>query len=66
MHRLQNLLGGLVLYDTQVMMERGRIVARTGQHPDYINESFGLYWNILNIFIRMVDILLRHQGSQKK
>jgi FtsH-binding integral membrane protein len=61
--------GGLILFDTQAVMERGELLRQRGVTKiDYINESYVLYWNILNIFVRMVQILGMQAGggSRKK
>lgn len=56
-----SLYGGLgvfslfMLYDTQRIMMRANL--SRGRNPDYINESMHLYYNIINIFIRIVQIL---------
>lgn len=57
----------LMLYDTQMTLQRARSFQNGmhyGRKPDYINESFGVYWNTLNIFIRMVQILAL--GNQRR
>lgn len=60
----------LMLYDTQQVMAKGRVLEQQKRmgyavHPDYINESFGIYWNIINIFVRIVGIL-SGQSNRKK
>lgn len=62
--------GGLTLYDTQRVMQKGKnylafretqlnrgVPERMIPQPDYINASIGLYLDLINIFIRMVQIL---------
>lgn len=51
--------------------DRQRIAAATGsQHsfppPDHINESIGIYLDLLNIFVRLVYILGSQQGGRRR
>jgi growth hormone-inducible transmembrane protein len=59
------IFSGFVLYDTQKLMARAKINASRGvlERVDYINESISLYMDIINIFIRLVQIL---SNSSKK
>lgn len=56
--------GGLMLYDTQ------RIIARAQRNPnitpDYISESYSIYWNVINIFVRMVQIVAGQNSRSRK
>eukprot|EP00475_Leptophrys_vorax_P016244 TRINITY_DN226_c0_g1_i2.p1 TRINITY_DN226_c0_g1~~TRINITY_DN226_c0_g1_i2.p1 ORF type:complete len:190 (-),score=39.84 TRINITY_DN226_c0_g1_i2:42-611(-) len=67
-----SLYGGLgvfslyMLQDTQQALENGRKLALSGKTPDYINESLGIYLNIMNIFIRMVEIVASSQSKKGK
>jgi len=67
-----SLYGGLgvfslfMLFDTQRALENGRQLALSPhQKPDYINESIGIYLNIINIFVRMVEILAMNQNKKR-
>jgi len=67
-----SLYGGLglfslfMLYDTQRALENGRKYAlQPNKKPDYINESLSIYLNIINIFVRMVEILAMNQNKRK-
>jgi growth hormone-inducible transmembrane protein len=58
---------GMMLYDTQKLMAkanyRHQIQSRLPP-PDFINESIGIYLNIINLFVRIVTILTN--SSKKK
>ncbi len=47
------LFGAYVLYDTNLLMNR----ARNSDYFDPINESFSIYLDAINIFVRLVIIL---------
>jgi len=49
--------GGFVLYDTQKILEHGRLAEQGMITPDPIKESISLELDMINIFIRMVQIL---------
>lgn len=53
------LFGAYVLYDTNVLMNR----ARNSPAFDPINESFSIYLDAINIFVRLV--LIMSQGKKK-
>jgi FtsH-binding integral membrane protein len=66
--------GGMMLYDTQKLMAKAKVredVEGYGNNrsligrPDFINESIGIYLNIINLFIRMVMILQNGQNKRK-
>jgi len=59
---------GLMLYDTQKLMARANYRHQIQSNlppPDYINESIGIYLNIINIFVRMVMILTNSSNKRK-
>ena len=59
------LFSGYVLYDTQKLMSRARKYHGLGQlhRVDYVNESIGIYMDVINIFYRLVIIL--SNGNRK-
>eukprot|EP01080_Neovahlkampfia_damariscottae_P002289 gene2289-2462_t len=59
---------GLMLYDTQKLMARANYRYQIQSQlppPDYVNESIGIYLNIINIFVRMVMILSNSSNKRK-
>ncbi|EIN13837.1 hypothetical protein PUNSTDRAFT_57909 [Punctularia strigosozonata HHB-11173 SS5] len=57
---------GFVLYDTQKILQHARM-AETGAIPrDPLRESISLELDMINIFIRLVQILAMGGGSRKK
>ncbi|KAI0073702.1 hypothetical protein K474DRAFT_1692543 [Panus rudis PR-1116 ss-1] len=57
--------GGFVLFDVQKILQHGRAAAM-GQIPrDPIKESIGLELDMINIFIRLVQILAMQQNNKK-
>ncbi|KAJ7654178.1 inhibitor of apoptosis-promoting Bax1-domain-containing protein [Mycena rosella] len=50
-------LGGFVLYDTQKILAHARMAEQELMKRDPINEAIGHQPNIINIFIRLVQIL---------
>lgn len=60
---------GLILYDTQRLMYRARTREEVTKYnpnavippPDFINESIGIYLNIINLFIRILQLLQNQQ-----
>lgn len=57
--------GGFTLYDVQKILMHARL-AQQGLIPeDPVNESISLELDFLNIFIRMVQILMLQQGRKK-
>ena len=57
--------GGFTLYDIQKILHHARLAERGLIKRDPINESISLELDFLNIFIRMVQILMM-QGSRRK
>jgi len=57
--------GGFVLYDTQKILEHGRLVEQGRIEPDPIKESISLELDMINIFIRMVQILAMRSDRKK-
>ncbi|KAI6047839.1 Bax inhibitor family protein [Pisolithus marmoratus] len=49
--------GGFVLYDTQKILQHGRAVKMGLMAPDPIGEAISLELDMINIFIRMVQVL---------
>ena len=58
---------GLVLYDTQKIVTRAEAAVAAGQPlPPAVDESIGLYLDIVNIFTRMLQILARGSDTGRK
>ncbi|KAI0328493.1 Bax inhibitor family protein [Cubamyces sp. BRFM 1775] len=57
--------GGFVLYDTQKILHHARL-AEQGHIPrDTLKESIGLELDMINIFVRLVQILASRQNQRK-
>ncbi|KAJ3575236.1 hypothetical protein NP233_g1240 [Leucocoprinus birnbaumii] len=56
--------GGFVLYDTQKILKHARMAEQGLYKPDALNESIGLELDMINIFVRLVQILAR-QNNRK-
>jgi FtsH-binding integral membrane protein len=59
------LFGGFTLYDVQKVLYHARLARAGVIKEDPVNESIGLELDFLNIFIRMVQILMM-QGQRRK
>lgn len=46
-----------VAYDTQVLKEEAKVGLRKGVKADYINSSFALFLDVLNLFANLGDIM---------
>ncbi|KAJ2980447.1 hypothetical protein NUW58_g6940 [Xylaria curta] len=57
--------GGFTLYDVQKILYHARMAERGIIKKDPVNESISLELDFLNIFIRMVQILMLQQGRRK-
>jgi len=57
--------GGFTLYDVQKVLAHARMAERGLIRKDAVNESISLELDFLNIFIRMVQILMMQQGRRK-
>lgn len=57
--------GGFVLYDTQKILHHARMVQAGAMKADPMRESVSLQLDMINIFIRLVQILAM-QGNRKK
>ncbi|KAI0509063.1 bax inhibitor family protein [Xylaria bambusicola] len=57
--------GGFTLYDVQKILYHSRLAEQGIIKKDPINESISLELDFLNIFIRMVQILMLQQGRRK-
>lgn len=57
--------GGFVLYDTQKILHNARMAERGVIRRDPIRESIGLELDVINIFIRLVQILARTSNGKK-
>lgn len=55
---------GLVLYDTQKILAHGRMVEEGRMKGDTMNESISLQLDMINIFIRLVQILAMNQKKK--
>lgn len=59
------LFGGFTLYDVQKILYHARLAERGVIKPDPVNESISLELDFLNIFVRMVQILMMQQNRRK-
>ena len=57
--------GGFTLYDVQKILMHARLAERGAMEKDAVNESISLELDFLNMFIRMVQILMMQQGRRK-
>lgn len=57
--------GGFTLYDVQKVLHHARMAQRGIIKEDTVNESISLELDFLNIFVRMVQILMLQQGRRK-
>lgn len=57
--------GGFTLYDVQKVLYHARMAERGVMKKDAVNESISLELDFLNIFIRMVQILMMQQNRRK-
>ncbi|KAI0377548.1 inhibitor of apoptosis-promoting Bax1-domain-containing protein [Hypomontagnella monticulosa] len=57
--------GGFTLYDVQKILYHARMAERGIIKKDPVNESISLELDFLNIFIRMVQILMMQQNRRK-
>jgi len=57
--------GGFTLWDVQKVLHHARLAERGVIKRDPVNESIGLELDFLNIFIRMVQILMMQQNRRK-
>ncbi|KAA8575627.1 hypothetical protein EYC84_004751 [Monilinia fructicola] len=57
--------GGFTLYDVQKILAHARMAERGMIRRDAVNESISLELDFLNIFIRMVQILMMQQNRRK-
>lgn len=58
--------GGFTLYDVQKVLHHARLAQAGVIKRDPVNESISLELDFLNIFIRMVQILMMQRGNQRK
>lgn len=57
--------GGFTLYDVQKILHHARLAERGVIKKDPVNESISLELDFLNIFVRMVQILMMQQNRRK-
>jgi FtsH-binding integral membrane protein len=57
--------GGFTLYDVQKVLYHARLAERGAIQKDAVNESISLELDFLNIFIRMVQILMMQNQRRK-
>ncbi|GAO13740.1 uncharacterized protein UV8b_01616 [Ustilaginoidea virens] len=57
--------GGFTLYDVQKILHHARLAQAGVVRPDPVNESMALELDFLNIFVRMVQILMMQQNRRK-
>jgi len=58
--------GGFTLYDVQKIQYKARLAERGLYKPDPVNEAISLELDFLNIFIRMVQILMLRGNNNRK
>jgi len=56
---------GFVLYDTQKILKHADLARRGIVRPDPLRDSIGLELDVINIFIRMVQILAMQGGNNR-
>ncbi len=56
---------GFTLYDVQKVLMHARMAERGLMRKDPVNESISLELDFLNIFVRMVQILMMNQNRRK-
>lgn len=59
------LFGGFTLYDVQKVLHHARLAEQGIIKRDPVNESISLELDFLNIFVRMVQILMMQQNRRK-
>jgi growth hormone-inducible transmembrane protein len=57
--------GGFTLYDVQKVLMHARMAERGLMRKDAVNESISLELDFLNIFVRMVQILMMNQQRRR-
>src|SRR5580700_5574509 len=57
--------GGFTLYDVQKVLMHARMAERGLMRKDAVNESISLELDFLNIFVRMVQILMMNNNRRK-
>jgi FtsH-binding integral membrane protein len=57
--------GGFTLYDVQKVLHHARLAQAGYMKRDPVNESISLELDFLNIFIRLVQILMMQQNKRK-
>lgn len=57
--------GGFTLYDVQKVLHHARAAERGLMKRDAVNESISLELDFINIFVRMVQILMMQQNRRK-
>jgi len=57
--------GGFTLYDIQKVLMHARMAERGLMRKDPVNESISLELDFLNIFVRMVQILMMNQQRRR-
>ncbi|UNI23255.1 hypothetical protein JDV02_009087 [Purpureocillium takamizusanense] len=57
--------GGFTLYDVQKVLHHARLAQMGVMRRDPVNESISLELDFLNIFVRMVQILMMNQNRRK-
>ncbi|PNY24317.1 Growth hormone-inducible transmembrane protein [Tolypocladium capitatum] len=57
--------GGFTLYDVQKVLHHARLAQAGVMRRDPVNESISLELDFLNIFVRMVQILMMNQNRRK-
>ncbi|TIA88197.1 hypothetical protein E3P99_02719 [Wallemia hederae] len=59
--------GGFTLYDTQRILQKARMIEGGAPIPyDPLNESISLELNFINLFVRILTILMNQQGGNRR
>lgn len=57
--------GGFTLYHAQMVLHHARLAQKGLMKRDPVNEAISFELDFLNIFVRMVQILMMQQGRKK-
>eukprot|EP01116_Phalansterium_solitarium_P006130 TRINITY_DN18434_c0_g1_i1.p1 TRINITY_DN18434_c0_g1~~TRINITY_DN18434_c0_g1_i1.p1 ORF type:complete len:265 (+),score=97.25 TRINITY_DN18434_c0_g1_i1:173-967(+) len=63
-----NLYGGLVIFGGYVLFDTHNAISNAllKDDPDYINESFSLYGDVINIFVKLLRMLIKAEEEKDK
>lgn len=57
--------GGFILFDTQKILEHARLAKQGLYEPDPMKESISLELDLLNIFVRIIQLLSMQNRSKR-